>query len=147
MKLTEWVNDLFKNGPELWSDEKVMVNDKGIVVRRDTKRLRDCSLGLVSVSGPEEWYRICRLNCPPGTIIENYKEEEWTGLYQDMLSLVRNELTKALLTERGNKSAKVLLDILERRSKNEWGKEITKPSVELKRGDETITFKFEEMKK
>lgn len=146
MKLTEWVSDLFKNGPEIWSDEKVIVNDKGIAVRRDTFRLRNCSLGLVSVSGPEEWYRICRLNCPPGTIIEDYKEEEWAGLYQDMLSLVRNELTKALLTERGNKSAKILLEIMERRDKEHWsdGKQ---SSVELKRGDETITFKFEEMKK
>lgn len=146
MKLTEWVHDLFKNGPELWTDEKVIVNDKGIVVRRDTKRLRDCSLGLVSVSGPEEWYRICRLNCPPGTIIEDYKEEEWAGLYQDMLSLTRNELTKALLTERGNKSAKILLEIMERRDKEHWAEEKVTKTAEVKKSDgETIKFVIEGM--
>ena len=145
MKLIEYIKNIFKNGPELWSDEKFMTNDKGVSIRRDTKRLRDCSLGLISSNSAEEWYRICRLNCEPGTIIEEYKEEEWTGLYNDMLSLVRNELTKSLLEERQSKGAKTLLEILARRDNQHWDNEKSS-SVELKKGDETITFKFEGLK-
>ena len=49
MKLYEYVKDLFKDGPELWQDEKYITNSKGIQIKRDTKRLRDMSLGLVSL--------------------------------------------------------------------------------------------------
>lgn len=142
MKLYEYVKDLFKDGPELWQDEKYITNSKGIQIKRDTKRLRDMSLGLVSSSNAEEWYRICRLNCVPGTIIEDYNDG-WIELFNDNVALVRNELTKMLLRERGNKSAKTLFDILERRDKLHWGKEDSKVA-EIKKADgETITFRFE----
>lgn len=142
MKLYEYVKDLFKDGPELWQDEKYITNSKGVQIKRDTKRLRDMSLGLVSSSNAEEWYRICRLNCVPGTIIEDY-DDSWVELFNDNVALVRNELTKMLLRERGNKSAKTLFDILERRDKLHWGKEDSKVA-EIKKADgETITFRFE----
>jgi len=142
MKLYDYVKDLFKNGPELWQDEKYITNSKGIQIKRDTKRLRDMSLGLVSSSNAEEWYRICRLNCVPGIIIEDYNDS-WVELFNDNVALVRNELTKMLLRERGNKSAKTLFDILERRDKMHWGKEDSKVA-EIKKADgETITFRFE----
>ena len=142
MKLYDYVKDLFKDGPELWQDEKYITNSKGIQIKRDTKRLRDMSLGLVSSSNAEEWYRICRLNCVPGTVIEDYNDN-WVELFNDNVALVRNELTKMLLRERGNKSAKTLFDILERRDKLHWGKDDSKVA-EIKKADgETITFRFE----
>lgn len=144
MKLLEFVKKQFERGPELFVDEKVHVNDKGVSVMRNCKRLREMSLGLISSNNADEWYRICRLNCEPGTIIEDYKEEDWTELYNDMLSLVRNELTKCLLKEREKKSAKTLLDILSKRDKNHWSDNNTK-TAEIKKGDETIKFVFEGM--
>ena len=140
MNLLDYVIDTFKDGPELWMEEKIIVNSQGVSVKRDCKRLREMSLGLVSSSNAEEWYRICRLNCPPGTIIEPYNEQ-WVELFNDNVALVRNDLTKILLKERANKSAKTLLDILERRDKLHWGKEDTK-TAEIKKGDEIITFRF-----
>ena len=141
MKLYEYVKDAFKDGPELWQDERFVTNAQGVTIRRDAKRLREMSLGLVSSSNAEEWYRICRLNCTAGTIIEPY-DDAWVELFNDNVALVRNELTKTLLKERANKSAKTLFDILERRDKAHWGKDDSK-TAEIKKSDgETITFRF-----
>ena len=142
MKLVEYVKDIFENGPELFSDEKIITKN-GSTLKRNTKRLRECSLGLVSCSTPEEWYRICRLNCEPGTIIEEYDEKVWTELYQDNLALVRNELTKTLLKEREKKSATTLLNILSKRDSEHWADKPKTQTAEVKTGDETIKFTFE----
>lgn len=141
MALFDWVKDLLKNGPELFRTEVVQTNDKGVIIKRDTTRLREISLGIISSNNAEEWYRICRLNCPVGTTIEDYTDD-WIDLYNDTLALVRNSLTKSLLQERASKSAQTLLSILERRDKEHWQKDTTK-TAEIKKGDEVITFKFE----
>lgn len=123
MTLYEWVKDLFKDGVELFSDEVLITNDKGITLKRNTKLLRELSLGIISSNDSKEWYRICRLNCPIGTIIEDYKEFEWSELFDDITALVRNRLTKELLKERGSKAAQTLLNILSKRDKGHWGEE------------------------
>lgn len=141
MTLLEWTKDTLKNGPELFRTEVVSTNYKGVMIKRDTTRLREISLGIISSNTPEEWYRICRLNCPVGTTIEDYSIE-WIELYNDTLALVRNQLTRALLQERSSKSAQTLFSILERRDRDHWQKESTK-TAEFKKGDEVITFKFD----
>lgn len=141
MTLYEWTKDTLKNGPELFRTEVVQTNDKGVIIKRDTTRLREISLGIISSNNAEEWYRICRLYCPVGTTIEDYSED-WIELYNDALVLVRNSLTKSLLQERASKSAQTLLSILERRDREHWQKDTTK-TAEIKKGDEVITFKFE----
>jgi len=141
MTLYEWTKDTLKNGPELFRTEIVTTNDKGVIIKRDITRLREISLGIISSNTPEEWYRICRLNCPIGTTIEDYSDE-WIELYNDTLALVRNSLTKSLLQERASKSAQTLFSILERRDREHWQKESTK-TAEIKKGDEVITFKFD----
>lgn len=123
MTLLEWVKDLFKSGVELFNDEIIFTNDNGIIVKRNTKLLRELSLGIISSNDSKEWYRICRLNCPVGTIIEDYNELEWSELYDDITALVRNRLTKELLKERGSKAAQTLLNILSKRDKGHWGEE------------------------
>lgn len=123
MTLLEWVKDALKNGPELYRTEVITTNDKGVVIKRDTTRLKEISLGIISSNDTAEWYRICKLNCPVGTIIEPYNEDEWTEIYNDALALVRNSLTKSLLTERASKSAQTLLKILEKRDKAHWSDE------------------------
>jgi len=141
MTLYEWTKDTLKNGPELFRTEIVTTNDKGVIIKRDITRLREISLGIISSNTPEEWYRICRLNCPIGTTIEDYSDE-WIELYNDTLALVRNSLTKSLLQERASKSAQTLFSILERRDREHWQKESTK-TAEIKKGDEVIKFVFE----
>lgn len=120
-KLYEWVKELFKDGVELFSDNKAIVKN-GVTLNRDVTKLRKCSIGLISSSNAEDWYNICRLNCDVGTIIESF-DERWETLYNDMLLLVKATLTETLIDERNCKSAKTLLDILERRSKQEWSKD------------------------
>lgn len=142
MTLLEYVKNEFKHGPELFRDQIIQTNDKGVSITRNTERLRKMSLGIVSCNNAEEWYNLVRQVCVPGTIIEPYNEE-WNKLYEDYTLLVRNSLTLQLLQERRERSAKTLLDILARRDKSHWSED--KKSLEVSTGNETktITFKFE----
>lgn len=121
MTLLEWTRDTLKDGVELFSDEKLIFNGKAQVTR-NVQKLRAISLGVISSEGAEEWYKICRLTCPVGTVMVDFKidREAWEELYSDTLALVRNELTKSLLNERCMKSAKVLIEVLARRDKTHW---------------------------
>lgn len=139
-KLYDWVKELFKDGVELFSDNKVIVKN-GVTLNRDVTKLRKCSIGLISSSNAEDWYNICRLNCEVGTIIEPF-DERWESLYNDMLLLVKATLTETLIDERNCKSAKTLLDILERRSKQEWAPDQKQLKVEQKE-DKNLSITFD----
>ena len=139
-KLYDWVKELFKDGVELFSDNKIIVKN-GVTLNRDVTKLRKCSIGLISSSNPEDWYNICRLNCEVGTIIEPF-DERWESLYNDMLLLVKATLTETLIDERNCKSAKTLLDILERRSKQEWAPDQKQLKVEQKE-DRNLSITFD----
>lgn len=122
MTLIEWVKDVFKHRDvELFEDEKV-IQKNGMTVTRDVKKLHELSLGIVTANDASEWYRVCRLHCPVGTLIEDYDEVTWTELFEDVSTLVRAELVKTLLKERFAKSAKTLLDLMERRDKSHFSK-------------------------
>lgn len=144
MTLIEWTKDLLKNGVELWSDEAIITAKNGSVVKRDVKVLRAVCLGIISSNTAEEWYRLCRLNCPAGTVIEPYYESTWKELFEDTTALVRNELTKCLLKERAAKSAQTLLNILSRRDKEHWAEDKGKvtASVSDKEG-KTINLSYQ----
>lgn len=132
MTLIEWVKDALKDGVELWSDDKLVAAPNGAVLKRDTKRLREICLGVISSNSAEEWYRICRLNSPVGTIIEPYDDVCWVELFNDTTALVRNDLTKCLLKERAAKSAQTLLGILQRRDKDHWSETAKEKKVDVK---------------
>lgn len=144
MTLYEWAKDLFKDGVELFSDEVFITNDKGITLKRNTKILRELSLGIISSNDSKEWYRICRLNSPIGTIIEDYNESEWTNLYDDITALVRNRLTKELLNERGSKAAQTLLNILSKRDKVHWGEDTKQTSIKAESNGINLEFVIKE---
>lgn len=144
MTLYEWVKDLFKDGVELFSDEIFITNDKGITIKRNTKMLRELSLGIISSNDSKEWYRICRLNSPVGTIIEDYNESEWSELYDDITALVRNRLTKELLKERGSKAAQTLLNILSKRDKVHWGEDTKQTSIKAESNGINLEFVIKE---
>lgn len=145
MTLIEWVKDIFKTREvELFEDEKVFVKN-GMTVHRDVSKLHELSLGIVSSNTSEEWYRVCRLQCPVGTIIEDYYASAWDELYNDISSLVRNELVKTLLKERFAKSAKTLLDLMERRDKTHFAKneDSTKISAKVTNEEGSIPLSLE----
>lgn len=145
MKLIEWTKEQFKDGIELFSDTKLIVK-KGVTLNRDVTKLRKCSIGLISAATAEDWYNICRLNCDVGTTIEPF-DDEWKVLYKDMLLLAKATLTETLIDERNCKSAKTLLDILERRSRDEWNKDkVTEITASTANNDVplNITFKVKE---
>lgn len=139
-KLYEWTKELFKDGIELFSDTRIIVKN-GVSLNRDVTKLRKCSIGLISSATAEDWYNICRLNCDVGTIIEPF-DERWNDLYNDMLLLVKATLTETLIDERNCKSAKTLLDILERRSKQEWAPDQKQLKVEQKE-DKNLSITFD----
>lgn len=140
--LYDWTVALFKNGVELFANERVITKNN-TTIRRDCTKLKKCSIGIISAKDSRAWYDVCRLNCDVGTIIEEYDETKWNKLYNDISTLVKLSLTECLLEERQSKSAKVLLDILERRAKSEWAEEKTTKTAEIQKGDETIKFVFE----
>ena len=139
-KLYEWTKESFKDGIELFSDTRIIVKN-GVSLNRDVTKLRKCSIGLISSATAEDWYNICRLNCDVGTIIEPF-DERWNDLYNDMLLLVKATLTETLIDERNCKSAKTLLDILERRSKQEWAPDQKQLKVEQKE-DKNLSITFD----
>lgn len=139
--LIKWTENIFKDGVELFEDER-LITTNGTTLKRDCKRLKACSIGLISTSKAEEWYNICRLNCEPGTIIEPF-DERWNSLYNDNLALVKLKLTQSLLEERFSKSAKTLLDILERRSKAEWGKESKMTAAVSDKDGKTVSLTYQ----
>ena len=136
MTLLEWVKSVFKNNDvELFDDEKIIVKNN-MSIRRNVKNVHDLSLGIVASNNAEEWYRCCRLHCPVGTIIEDFDPAVWNDLFDDVSSLVRNALVKTLLNERFAKSAKTLLDLMERRDKAHFAKEDQKISAKVTSGDQ-----------
>lgn len=136
MTLLEWVKDIFKNNDvELFNDEITIINNN-ITIRRDVKILHNLSLGIITANDASEWYRCCRLHCPVGTIIEDFDPAVWNELFEDVSSLVRNALVKTLLNERFAKSAKTLLDLMERRDKAHFAKEDQKISAKVTSGEQ-----------
>lgn len=143
MNIIEYTKDTLKNGVELFNDEIVMTNSQGITIRRNTAKLRAICLGAISSNDAKEWYRVCRLSSPVGTIIEPFEDNEdaWNELFNDTIALVRCELTKCLLKERAAKSAKTLLDILTKRDKEHWADDKVKKDLSIKSpGPIDVTF-------
>lgn len=143
MTLLEWVKDVFKNNEvELFEDEKTIIKN-GMTISRNVKNVHDLSLGIVTANDASEWYRCCRLHCPVGTIIEDFDPVVWNELFDDVSTLVRNALVKTLLKERFAKSAKTLLDLMERRDKAHFAKEDQKISAKVSSGDkQNVSLEF-----
>ena len=95
----------------------------------------ELTFGLISTNDKEEFAKLAFTFVPVGTIIEPLKDD-W---YETKILQVRNLLTRKYIND---PRAKHLLEVLERRDKKHWNKDETK-TAEIKKGDETITFKFE----
>lgn len=146
LDILKWTIDTIKQGPELWQDYKMVADpESGATVRRDCRKLRELSLGMVSCNDSHEFYRICRHAAPVGIVLEDYDENRWHHTFEDFRALVRMELTKAMLTEDNSKKAKLLLDVLERRDAEHYAKKESGKKVEVTQTDSeskttSITF-------
>lgn len=139
MKLVDFAKKMFAKGPELWEDS-VTVTAGTSTIKRDTARLRRCSLGIVSCNSADEWYLVVRREAPTGTSIEPYDEDkaEWDRLFDEMTVLVRADLTKSMLMERNAKSAKLLLDVMERRDPDHWSPKPKQTDVTASDGNKEL---------
>lgn len=137
LDVLHWFIETVKNGPELWNEYKMVADpESGATVRKDCRKLRDLSLGVVGCDNSHELYRIARHLAPPGVVLEEYEPNRWEHSYLDFRALVRMELTKAMLTEDNSKKAKLLLDVLERRDSEHYAKKDSGKKVEIsKEGD------------
>ncbi len=132
LDIFHWVGETLKNGVELFEEFQMIPDpDSGATVRRDTRKLREICIGIIGTDNARDWYRVCRCAAPPGVILEDFNEKRWENTYEDTLALVRVALTKALLLERDQRSARTLLDVLERRDSERWAKKDTGRKVEV----------------
>lgn len=138
--IKDWVDNETKNGIELFSDQKIILGKKGTTLTRNTEKLRQISLGAISSNDSKEWYLVCRLNAPVGTILEDYDETYWVNKYNEVVSLCRLELTKSLMSERNMKSANILLKVLEKRDRNHWADTAKQISIDTKDTDKSINI-------
>ena len=137
MDILHWFIDTVKNGPELWNEYKMVADpESGATVRKDCRKLRELSLGIISCNDSHELYRIARHLAPSGIVLEDYEPNRWEHSYQDFRALVRMELTKSMLTEDNSKKAKLLLDVLERRDSEHWKKPESGKKVEISKEGE-----------
>lgn len=137
MDILKWVIATVKNGPELWNDYKMVADpESGATVRKDCRKLRELSLGIIGCNDSHEFYRIARHHAPAGIVLEEYDADRWFHTFEDFRALVRTELTKALLTEDNNKKAKLLLDVLERRDAEHYAKKDSGKKVEISKEGE-----------
>lgn len=127
MTLFDYTKDLFKDGVEIFNDQMIITRNNATLTR-DARVLRELSLAAISTTDAMEWYSICRLKCPIGTIIEDFCDV-WNQLYSDVVLLCRVALTKGLLNERNKSSATTLMKILEKRDPHHWSE---KKDIELK---------------
>lgn len=146
MDVLHWFIETVKNGPELWQEYKMVADpESGATVRKDCRKLRDLSLGVVGCDTSRELYRIARHLAPAGVVLEDYEPTRWENSFQDFRALVRMELTKAMLTEDNSKKAKLLLDVLERRdehyAKKDSGKQVSVTQTDSENKTTSITFK------
>ena len=131
MKLTEWLEQNFKHitlSTQIASKTS-MLNVPEINV--------DLTVGLISTDNKDEFKHLVFNYIPVGTIVDEI-DDEW---YQTKLLAVRNMLTKKLLTD---PRAKSYLDILERRDKARWSKDVKQTSIKAEGSGVNLEFVIRE---
>ncbi len=96
----------------------------------------DLTIGLISTSSKQEFAKLAFNFVPVGTIIDSI-DDEW---YESKVLLVRNMLTKALLTD---KRARHYLEILARRDKIHWGKESKMTAAVSDKDGKTVSLSYQ----
>lgn len=140
--LSGWLK---QNYTHVTLDQRIASDGKMLVVPRHNVEL---TIGLLSTDNIKDWSHIAFHFAPAGTIIDRVPE----STYDQSILLLRQLLTKRLLEEPDNKTAKRYMDILERRDPTRWAqaKNAVKVSATTNSGDgehdKKITFDFEIVK-
>ncbi len=131
MKLSEWVSNNFKH-----VTLKKELTNNGSIIKVNPVNI-DLTVGLISTSSKEDFKKLVFHYIPAGTIIDDISDD-W---YEGHILLVRNMLTKMLLEEQNSKIATKYLDILERRDRDRWSKDVKK-QTEVKAQSGNVNFEF-----
>ena len=76
----------------------------------------ELTIALLSTDNVADWAKTAFHWCPAGTIVDKVPQD----YYQEKVLLLRQLLTKMLLTDPDNRMARRYLDILERRDAERW---------------------------
>lgn len=108
--LTGWIQHNFNH---ITFDRTVRENGKTLAVPQHNVEL---TLALLSTDNVIDWADVAFHFAPAGTILDKVPEK----LYRSKVLLLRQMLTKKLITEPDNRTARRYLDILERRDAERW---------------------------
>ena len=112
-----------------------IINKNGTVLTVPEINIK-LTIGILTTNDKQEFEKLCFALAPVGTIIEPLDDDYYTS----QLLLSRNYINVRAISN--DRETKRLIEILERRDKEHWSKESSK-TAEIKKGDETITFRFE----
>lgn len=108
--LSGWLE---KNYTHVTLDENIQSQGK---ILRVPKHNVELTIGLLSTDNIKDWSHLAFHWAPAGTIIDRVPE----NIYDQSILLLRQLLTKKLLQEPDNKTAKRYMEILERRDPTRW---------------------------
>ena len=108
--LTGWIQ---LNYTHVTLDKTIHENGKTLAVPQHNVEL---TLALLSTDNVVDWADVAFHFAPAGTICDKVPEK----LYHSKVLLLRQLLTKKLITEPDNRTARRYLDILERRDADRW---------------------------
>ncbi len=141
--LSSWLDINYKH---VVLEQRISEGGKTLVVPRHNV---DLTIGLLSTDNINDWIHLATTFVPAGTILDRVPE----SFYDLKILQLRQVLTRKLLEEPNNQTAKRYMDILERRDPTRWGqhrpggvKISTKATTEV--GDEAektnqISLEFE----
>ena len=109
--LSSWLE---LNYTHVTMDQKITEGGKTLVVPKHNVEL---TIGLLSTDNINDWVHLATTFAPVGTILDRVPE----SMYDLKILQLRQLLTKKLVTEPNNSTARRWLDILERRDATRWG--------------------------
>lgn len=141
--LSTWLKKVFTH---VTLEERIYDHGTSVVV---PKVCNELTIGLLSTDNVADWARIAYHLAPVGIIVDKIPLND----YRDYILLLRNDLTRKLLREPSDRTARRYLDILERRAADQWAPkkpgitvkaEATEADAKAKAGsDKTLKIEFE----
>lgn len=108
--LSTWLKKVFTH---VTLEDRIYDRGTSVVV---PKICNELTVGLLSTDNVADWARIAYHLAPVGIIVDKIPLND----YRDYILLLRNDLTRKLLREPNDRTARRYLDILERRAADQW---------------------------
>lgn len=110
MTLSSWLE---LNYTHVTLEQNIVQDGKRLVVKPFCVEL---TMALLSTDNVADWAKVAFHWAPPGTIVDKVP----TDYYEQKVLLIRQLLTKKLITDPDNKMAQRFLSVLERRDAERW---------------------------